>query len=111
MATLRIRMESVFVIDRDLFARTDVAECKEQHVAVDRAHKGVGRARVVDIVRAIAPTAAIKAPLAIDVADAQLRAVCPPFGFAIRNSLAGVFGNLAPALKSNRGKAATTIYG
>src|SRR6267378_4852977 len=75
VAALRVGMQRLFVIDRDLFARMDVAQGKEHYVAIDGADIGVGFAGVVDVVGAIATPAAVDAPNAVDVADAQLLSV------------------------------------
>ena len=109
VATLRIGMQRLFVIDRDLFARMDVAQGKEHYVAVDGADIGVRLAGVVDVVGAIPAATAVDAPNAVDVADAQLGSMGAPLSFAIRNSLAGVFSDLPPAWKVGGRKATSAV--
>ena len=109
VATLRIGMQCLFVIDRDLFARMDVAQGKEHDVAIDGADIGVGFAGVVDVMGAIPAATAVDAPNAIDVADAQLGSMGAALNFAIGNSLAGVFGDLPPVRKIRGRKAASTV--
>ena len=89
-------MERLFVIDRDLFARMDVAQSKEHYVVVDGANIGVRLARMVDVVRAVAAATAVDAPGAVNIADAQLGSMGAALSFKIRNALAGVFSYLAP---------------
>lgn len=55
--------------------------------------------------RAIAAAAAVDAPDAVHVADAQLGSMGAALRFAIRNSLARVLGDLAPARETNSRKA------
>ena len=104
-------MQRLFVIDRDLFARIDVAQSKEHHVAIDCPDIGVRFARMVDVVRTVAAAAAVDAPDAVEITDAQLGSMGAALGFAIRNSLTGVFGNLAPVREINRRKAASAVDG
>src|SRR2546425_115712 len=95
-------MQSVLVVDCYFIARSDVAEREEQHVAVNSFHVRVRFAGVIDVVRAVAATAAIQTPATIDVANPQLGSMRPPTSFKIRYSCASVFGNLLAARKSNR---------
>src|SRR5882672_3832960 len=95
-------MQRLFVIDRDLFARMDVAQGKEHYVAIDGADIRVRLAGVVDVVGAIPAPAAVDAPNAINVADAQLGSMGAALSFAIRNSLARVFGDFATVRKVSR---------
>lgn len=79
-------MQCLFVIDRNFFACLNVAEREEEYVAVQDLHIGIRLARVVDVVRAIAPATAVPAPTMIDGADAQHPAILPaPRGFGIRD--------------------------
>ena len=104
-------MERLFVIDRDLFAWLDVAQSKEHHVSMDCAHIGVRLAGMVDVMRAVAAATAVDTPDAVNIADAQLGAMGAALGFAIRNSLTRVFGDLLPVRKGNRGKATSAVDG
>ena len=69
--TLRIRMQRLFVIDSDLFTGPNIAERKEQHVAVKRPHVCVRLAAMVDVVSAITAATAVYTDPSIEVADAQ----------------------------------------
>src|SRR5882724_823639 len=102
-------MKRVLVIDRDLFAGSNVPQSKEQDVAEDRLHVGVRFARVVDVVGAVAAAAAVQTPTPVDVADAQLGSMRAALSFEIRNALAGVLGNLATAAKTNRREATLAV--
>ena len=84
-------MERRFVVDGDLFARFDVAQCDEEYVIVKDLHVGIGLAGVVDVVSAVAATAAIEAPAIIDCTDAQPAPVGPAIRLGLCNFLAGVF--------------------
>lgn len=112
MASLRIWMQRFFVIDGDLFAGLNVAECIEQHVPVRVFHVGVRLAAMIDVMRAVAAAGAVQAPATVDVTDAQDAPVtAAPRGFEIRDALAGVFGNLLAALERNGGETATAVNG
>ena len=109
VAALRVGMQRLFVIDRDLFARMYVAQGKEHYVAKDGADIGVRLAGVVDVMGAISASTAVDAPDAVDVADAQFGSMGATLSFAIRNSLACVFGDLASVRKIGGRKAASTV--
>ena len=64
-------MQRLLVIDRDLFTCSNVTQSKEQDMAVESFHIRVRFARVIDVMRAVAAAAAVQAPAAIDVTDAQ----------------------------------------
>ena len=102
-------MQRLFVIDRDLFTRMNVAQGKEHYMPKDRAYVGVRFARVIDVMRAVTPAAAVDAPDAVHVADAQLRSMRASLCFAIRNALARVLGYFAPVWKIDSGKAASAV--
>jgi len=103
-------MQRVFIIDRDFFAGSNIAQGKEKHVTVNSFHESVGLARMIDVVRAVAATRSVQTEATIDVADAQDATVSRSFPrFQIRNSLAGIFGNLLSTTKSARRKAALAI--
>src|SRR6267154_4656512 len=40
VTTLRIGMQGLLIVHRDLFARRDIAEREEQHVSIESAHVG-----------------------------------------------------------------------
>ena len=84
-------MQRGFIIDRDLFAGLDVAQGDEEYVIVKDLHVGVGLAGVIDVVSAVAATAAIEAPAIIDCTDAQPAPVGPAIRLGLCNFLAGVF--------------------
>ena len=75
----RIRQECLFVIDGYFFAGFDVPQRKEKHVTVDGPHVSIGVAGMIDVVSAVTSARAIEAPLAVDIADAQLPAPTCPF--------------------------------
>lgn len=102
-------MQRLFVIDRDLFARMNVAQGKEHDMPKDGAHVGVRFARVIDVMRAVTPAAAVDAPNAVHVADAQLRSMCAALRFAIRNALARILGYLTPVWKIDSRKTAFAV--
>lgn len=95
-------MKGVFVIDRDLFTASNVAQREKQHVAVNRFHVSVGRAGVVDVVGAVAATTAVQTEAPIDVADTQLGATGTTLCFEIRDSFTGVLSDLSPAPERRR---------
>src|SRR6185295_9252384 len=98
--TLRIWMQRLFVIDRDFFTGTNIAQREKQHVAVKRPHVCVRLAAMVDVVSAVAAATAVYAEPSVDVADAQDAAPARALlRFQIVDALAGVFGDLPAALK------------
>ena len=102
-------MQCLLVVDGNLFPRIDITQSKEQHVPMDCAHIRIRCTRVIDVMRAIASAAAVDAPNAVDVANAQLSAMRAALRFAIRNALARVFGYLAPVWKMDSRKAALAV--
>lgn len=102
-------MQRLFVIDRDLFARIDIAQSEEHYVAKDGADVGVRLAGMVDVMRTVAAATAVDAPGAVNIADAQLGAMGAALSFKIRNALAGVFSYLAPVWKIDCRKTAFAV--
>ena len=102
-------MQGLLIVHGDLFAGRDIAEREEQHVSKESAHVRVRLAGVVDVVCAVAATAAIDAPHAVDITDAQLSSMGAALSLAIRNSLAHVFSDFAPPRKMNGRKTASAV--
>lgn len=109
MTALGVRVQSVFVIDRDLLARRNVAEREKQYVAMDGARESVRGATVVDVVRAVAAPAAIETPSIVDIANPQLAAATAPLGFRAADSLTRVLGNFSATTKRNRREASFAV--
>ena len=108
--TLRIRMQCLFVIDRNFITGPNIAQGKEQHVAVKRPHVCVRLATMVDVVSAVAAATAVYAEPSVDVADAQEAALARALlRFQIVDSLTGVFSNLPAAFERDGGKAAFAV--
>lgn len=102
-------MQRLFVVDGNFFTRMDIAQSKEQHVSMDCAHIGIRFARVIDVMRAVATAAAVDAPDAVHVADAQFGSMGAALRFPIRNAFAGVFGDLAPVRKVDNCETASAV--
>ena len=64
-------MQRLFIVDRDFLARMNIAQGEEHYVPVDRAHKSVRFAGMIDVMRAVAAATAVDAPGAINIADAK----------------------------------------
>jgi hypothetical protein len=109
ITALRIRMQGLFIVDRDLFTGMNVPQGKKDYVTVDCANKGVGFAGVIYVMRSVTATAAVDAPNAVDITDAQLGSMGAALCFPIGNSLAGIFSDLSPVLEMNSGKAAAAV--
>lgn len=107
--SLLVRVKGRFVIDRDFFARFDVAQGDEQNVFVSNLHEGIRFARVVDIVSAISSATSIQTPSIIDRANSQRLTMSPTIGFSVGYFLAGVFGNFAAAGKRLGCKTTLTV--
>ena len=75
--------------------------------------KGLGisvwRARVIDIMSAVAAAAAVKTPAVIDAANPKYAPMRPAVGLEVRDALAAVFSNFSPTLEGNRGEAALAV--
>ena len=100
--SLRIRMKSLLVVNRDLFARLNISQGKKQDVAIKRPHITVRLARVVDVMSSVAAACAVQAPASIDIADAQNATVARALlRFKIRYSFACVLGDLSAAFEKN----------
>src|SRR6266404_2838821 len=102
-------MQRLFIVNGYFATRIDVAQSKEYYVSMDRPHIGIRFARMVDVVCAVAAPTAIDTPDSIDITDAQLGSMSAALSFAIRNSLAGVFGDLAPVREMNSRKTTSAV--
>ncbi len=79
-------------------------------MTVNRLQVDVRLARVIDIVRAVAATAAVQTPAAIDIADAQDATIAgPSHRFEIWYSLAGVLSDLFAATEMNSRETAFAV--
>ena len=78
-------MKRRLIVEGDLLARMNIAQGVKLYVPVENFHEAVGRARMIDVVRAVAATAAVKAPLRIDGADAQHAPVRSTLRFRVRD--------------------------
>jgi len=102
-------MQRLFIIDGDFVAGLNVTQSKEDYVSINCANVSVRLAGMVDVVSTVAAATPVDAPNAVNVTDAQLSAMGPALGFAIRNALAGVFGNFATLGKVSSSKAALAV--
>ena len=64
-----VGMQRRLVIDRDFFARLDVAQRNEENVVVKNLHECVGQARVINVVRSVSAATSVKTPATIDFTD------------------------------------------
>ena len=103
-------MQCRLVIDRDLFAGFDVAQGDEENVIVEDLHERVWRAGVIDVVSAVAATAAVETPAAIHFTDPKRLPMRTAASFGVSDLLARVFRDFVPAFKWNCGKAAFAVY-
>ncbi len=83
-------MERGFVIDGNLLAWVNIAECHEDYVSVEDLHVTVGFAGMVDVVRAISTPAAIQAPTIIDGTDPKSSSPGSAIGFGVGYFLSSV---------------------
>ena len=90
-------MERRFVIERNLLAGADIAECDKEDMAIEYLHISVRFAGMIDVMRAIPALAAIEAPAFIDRTDTQTSSPGTAISFGIRYSLARVFRYLPAA--------------
>ncbi len=102
-------MQRLFIVHGYFIAWTNIAQREEHNVSMDRPHISIRFTRMIDVMRTVATAAAIDAPDSVDITDAQLCPMGAALSFAIRNSLAGVFGDLATARKMNSRKAASAV--
>lgn len=78
-------------------------------MAVVNLHEAVGFARVIDVVRAVAPATPVQTPPVIYGADAKHAAIRPAIRFCIGDSLARIVGDFFAAREANRGKASFAV--
>ena len=64
-------MQRRLVVDGDLFTGSDVSQRDEEYVFVENLHKGVGLARMIDVVSSISSPTSVQAPTIIDGADSK----------------------------------------
>ncbi len=102
-------MQCLFIVDGYFITWTNIAQREEHYVSIDRPHISIRFARMIDVMRTVAPAAAIDTPDTVDITDAQLCPMGAALSFAIRNALASVFGDLASPRKMNGGKAASAV--
>ncbi len=103
-------MQCCLIVDRDLFAGLNVTQCEEENVIANDLHEGVRNARVVYVMRTIPAAAAVKAPVAVDLTNAQHLSMRSPARFGVRDLLSGVLRDLVAFLKSDSGEAAFPVY-
>ena len=102
-------MQRLFIVHGDFLAGADIAQGEEQDMAMDGADVGVRLAGMIDVMGAIPATTAIDAPFTVNIADAQFGAMSTTLSFAIRDSLALIFGDLATVRKMSSRKAASAV--
>ncbi|MDT5060004.1 MAG: hypothetical protein QOH63_463 [Acidobacteriota bacterium] len=86
-----------------------VAQGVKLYVAVVNLHEAVGFARVIDVVRAVAPATPVQTPPVIYGADAKHATIRPAIRFRIGDSLARIVGDFFAAREANRGKASFAV--
>ena len=98
------------VVQRDLFARRNVAKRKEQHVPACHAAEAIRRTRVINERGRIPSAARVDAPVVIELANADLAAFCDSSGcFPVADPLAEEFADLLAAPKRNCSETAPPI--
>lgn len=103
-------MQRLFVIDRNLVARLNISQSKKKDVTVERSHKRVRLAGMIDVVSSIAATSAVQTPAPVDIANAQHAPVaCALLRFQIVDSFARVLSDLFPAEKRDSREAAFAV--
>ncbi len=76
-------MERVDIVNRNLIAGFDVAQGKEDYMAVKHPGERIWPARVIYVMGAIAAAAAVKTPAFVDSADAENAAVLATLSFCV----------------------------
>ena len=109
-ATLVVRVQGCFVVDRDLFSCVDVAQGAEENVIVQDLHERVRTARVIDVMRSVSAATPVKTPAVIHLANTQHTPVRATPRFGVRNLLAGVLGDLVSLFKGYGSEAAFAVY-
>lgn len=88
-------MERRLVVECDLLARLDIAECDKENMAIEYFHVGVGFAGMVYVMRAVPAFAAVEAPVIINRADTESASSGAAISFWVGYSLAGVLRYLS----------------
>ncbi len=102
-------MERRLVVECDLLARLDIAECDKENMAIKYFHVAVGFAGMVDVMRAVPALAAIEAPANINCTDAKPASPGAAISFSIGYSLAGVLRYLSAPGKVRLRKTPLTL--
>jgi hypothetical protein len=103
-------MVRLTVIKQQLLARFDVTQCEEEDVAMDDLAVAVGFTGMVDELRAIAAAAPIDRPVRVHATDVEASFVLQTArDFVTGDSLASVFGDLAPLFESDCGETASAV--
>ncbi len=88
-------MERRLVVECDLLARLDIAECDKENMAIEYFHVAVGFAGMVYVMRAVPALAAVEAPAMINCADTESASSGAAISFCVGYSLAGVLRYLS----------------
>ena len=102
-------MKCRFVIDRDLFAGFDVAQGDEENVIVQDLHERIWRARMIDVMSAVAATTSVETPAMIHLTDPKHLPVRAAASLGVRDLLACILRDFVSTLKWNGGKAAFSV--
>ena len=92
-------MQRRFIVDGDFLTGLDVAQRDEKDVPVKDLHVGIRFAGMVNVMRAVTPTAAVKTPALINRANAKLATVGPSICFCILDLLTGILGYFPAAFE------------
>lgn len=90
-------MERRLVVDGDLLARLDVAECDKEDMTVEYFHIAIGFAGMVYVMRSVPALAAVETPPLIDSADTESAPPGAAVSFGVGYSLAGILRYLSAA--------------
>jgi len=88
-------MKRRLVIERDLLARPDVAECDKENMVIEYFHVAVGFAGMVYIMSAVPTPAAVETPAIIDCADTKASSSGTAISFCIGYFFTGILRNFS----------------
>ena len=98
-ATLVVRVQRLFIIDRDLFAGFDVAQRTEENVVVNDLHERIRAARVIDVVRAVTTATSVQTPTTVHFTDSEHPSMRAAPRFGVGDLFTGVLGDLVSLLE------------
>lgn len=102
-------MQRRLVVDCDLFARFNVAQCNEKNVLVENFHEGIGLTGMIDVMRSVSAATSVYAPTIVYCTYPKCLAMSSPVRFCVGDLFSCVFRDLLAGDKGFSGKASFAV--